>query len=147
MEEDAAEENDNFTPVEWLHFQIGAGKAVNTGAEGDATYYLGKYASAYHEAAELGTDQEKNFVLNYPPQLVVEVGETNVREDKPLLYRQRRVREVWHLENTTPNGPQVVLEAAFTNPCGDDGGVGIPASALFARLTPDILVELVEATR
>ena len=119
----------------------------NTGTEADAAYYLGDLAEWFLEIGPQGPTQANEFILRNAPQLVVEVGETHVDDEKVCLYRDRGVQELWSLDNVAPQGSPVVLKARFRN-CIDEGGVTkIPTSRLLPDITPEILVALVEAAQ
>ena len=71
---------------------------VNTGAEPDACYYLGRSADLWTGALRLGETELESFELRTPPDLVIEVERSRGDEDKPDFYRRLGVPEMWRLD-------------------------------------------------
>ena len=67
----------------------------NTGPEPDCCFYLMERAEGYLEALQREGDAADNYVLDNPPDIVVEVGVTNVDEEKQQVYRDLGVPEHW----------------------------------------------------
>lgn len=74
----------------------------NTGPEPDAAFYIGAKAAAYAAAAQ-GEDPDgacDQFVMENPPDLVVEVEATHADEHKLAAYQRLGVGEVWRTQGT-----------------------------------------------
>ena len=74
----------------------------NTGPEPDAAFYIGPKAAAYAEAAQ-GQDPDgacDQFVMENPPDLLVEVEATHADEHKMAAYQRLGVGEVWRIQGT-----------------------------------------------
>ena len=74
----------------------------NTGPEPDAAFYIGAKAAAYAEAAQ-GQHPDSacdQFVMENPPDLVVEVEATHADEHKMAAYQRLGVGEVWRTQGT-----------------------------------------------
>lgn len=69
----------------------------NTGAEPDCAFYFGEKALAYQRLIESGRSAEAGdrFVLEHPPDLVVEVEATFLDAEKLAGYQELGVPEVW----------------------------------------------------
>lgn len=78
------------------------GDPPNTGPEPDAAFYIGAKAPAYADAAQ-GPDPDgacDQFVMENPPDLVVEVESTHADEHKLAAYQRLGVAEVWRTQGT-----------------------------------------------
>ena len=78
------------------------GDPPNTGPEPDAAFYVGAKALAYAEAAQSADPDGACdlFVMENPPDLVVEVEATHADEHKLAAYRRLDVAEVWRTRGT-----------------------------------------------
>ena len=75
----------------------------NTGPEADCCFYVGERATRYLEAEASGEDTADRFVLDNPPDIVVEIGVTNVDRDKLRIYHDRGVSECWQADRDKDN--------------------------------------------
>ena len=78
------------------------GDPPNTGPEPDAAFYIGAKAPAYADAAQ-GPDPDgacDQFVMENPPDLVIEVESTHADEHKLTAYRGLGIAEVWRTQGT-----------------------------------------------
>lgn len=78
------------------------GDPPNTGPEPDAAFYIGAKAQAYAEAAQ-GPNPDSacdQFVMENPPDLVLEVEATHADEQKLAAYQRLGVAEVWRTQGT-----------------------------------------------
>ena len=70
----------------------------NTGPEADCCFYVGGRARDYLAAEAESESAADRFVLDNPPDLVVEVGVTHVDREKLAVYQDRDVPEYWQLD-------------------------------------------------
>ena len=80
------------------------------GFEPDASCYFGEKARNYFMIYRNGTDDEiKHFAATNPPDLVVEVEVTNFDADKPDIYKDIGVRELWQAKYRPEQKPEVTI--------------------------------------
>ena len=118
------------------------GDPPNTGPEPDAAFYFGAKAAAYAEAAQ-SEDPDgacDQFVMENPPDLVVEVEATHADEHKLAAYQRLGVAEVWRTEGTQSARNVRVHILQLT----DAGYSSIPVSPALGLRGPEI-AQLVNA--
>ena len=81
----------------------------HTGMEADRSYYLGSKAVAYLDALSQSVQQASEFVLEYPPDLVVEVGISFIDKSKQARYREFGVTEYWAVNQDARAGEAVAV--------------------------------------
>ncbi len=75
--------------------------------EADASFYIGATAERYYTAIRDVEDEdeaEKVFCQQNPPDLVVEIEITNQDADKPGMYADLGVREMWQINRSKRQG-------------------------------------------
>ncbi|MCY4303127.1 MAG: Uma2 family endonuclease [Aestuariivita sp.] len=104
----------------------------NVGLEADASFYIGENAHAWYNAAK--TNGEKAvlaFVIQTPPDLVIEVEVTHFDQDKPTRYARLGVPEMWRV-NARKGIENVQVE--FLNLQAQDGPIPIQESRVLEGL-------------
>ena len=105
----------------------------NTGPEPDCCFYVGDRANAYLAAEARAEGDAERFVLDNPPDIVVEVGVTNLDEQKMAVYRDRRVSEYWQVEREQADATPSVRIVSLLAPVEPQP---MPASNLLPGVTP-----------
>ena len=75
----------------------GPAEPPGTGVEAAGAFYIGESARGYHEARRNGEDAARAFVLETPPELVVEIEETAADDVKTERYTELGVTELWRV--------------------------------------------------
>ena len=70
------------------------GDPPGTGMEPDCAFYLGERARAFRAAVARGVEAVDAFIERTAPDLVVEVGITNVDANKTERYAEMEVRKL-----------------------------------------------------
>ena len=108
----------------------------NTGPEADCSFYVGDQAEAYLKAEAIGEAAADRFVLDNPPDLVVEVGVTNVDKEKTLVYQDRGVAEYWRVDRKEDDATPTVT---FLSLRGQRPPESVDASTILPRITPNLI--------
>ena len=85
----------------------------NTGPEADCCFYVGDRARHYLAAEAKSEAAADRFVLDNPPDLVVEVGVTHVDSEKLAVYQDRGVPEYWQLDRDKEGRTQEIRFVAL----------------------------------
>ena len=98
---------------------------LERGIEADLSYC---FAPARLEACEAADSRDSNDVADYPdPDLAVEIDLSPPQIDRPAIYRELRVAEIWRLRAGTVSIEQL----------GVDGNYVAAESSRFLHVTPD----------
>ncbi|MDE0408731.1 MAG: Uma2 family endonuclease [Alphaproteobacteria bacterium] len=111
----------------------------NTGAEPDASFYLGDKAERRAYARLAGEEALEAFEAATPPDLVVEVERSRGDEAKPRFYRELGVPEMWRIDIADARREVVIL-----NLQAPDGPTALSASTVLPLCTPDFVLEALE---
>ena len=109
----------------------------NTGPEPDCCFYVGTRARSYLEAEARGEADADQFVLDNPPDIVVEVGVTNVDADKFRIYQDRRVPECWQVDRQKDDPTPSALFVSLPE-------TGPPKALKASNMLPGITPQLFE---
>lgn len=114
----------------------------HTGPEPDCCFYVGDHANAYLAAEAQGEDNAEQFVLDNPPDIVVEIGVTHLDETKIDAYRDRRVSEYWEVERQQADAtPSVRIVSLAASPAPTP----MIASSLLPGVTPALFEDALRA--
>ncbi len=114
----------------------------NTGPEPDCCFYVGGHANAYLAAEKRGESEAEQFVLDNPPDIVVEVGVTHLDEQKMDAYRDRGVPEYWQVEREQGDAtPSVRIMSLSASP----EPTPMIASSLLPGVTPALVEDALRA--
>ena len=122
----------------------GRGEPPGTGMEPDCTFYVGERADGYWAAAEQGEAAADAFLVETPPDLVVEAEVTSADEGKAERYGQIGVRELWRLHGHKGSRE---LRADFFALRPDAPPRLLAVSEVLEGLTPVDVCEAVEGVR
>jgi len=111
----------------------------NTGAEPDASFYLGDKAERRAYARLAGEEALEAFEAATPPDLVVEVEHSRGDEAKLRFYRELGVPEMWRIDIADARREVVIL-----NLQAPDGPAALSASTVLPLCTPDFVLEALE---
>ena len=109
----------------------------NTGPEADCCFYVGERAKGYLAAEARGEADADRFVLDHPPDIVVEVGVTHVDADKLKIYQDRGVPEYWQVDRGKDGPTQTVRFVSLPQ-------MGAPEKLLISKMLPGVTPELFE---
>ena len=115
----------------------GPAEPRGTGVEAAGAFYVGKSARGYHDARWNGEDAAEAFVLETPPELVVEIEETAADEVKIERYTELGVTELWRVRRRavwTESDPEAEVELLALDAQGGDRGLA--HSGVLAKLGP-----------
>ena len=113
---------------------------VNTGAEPDACYYLGRKADRWVEArSRLDETALEAFEFRMPPDLAIEVERSRGDEDKPEFYRRLGVPEMWRLDISGNRREAVMLDLQ----AGDEPAQ-LASSAVLSPAGPAFVLDALE---
>ena len=107
----------------------------NTGPEADCCFYVGDRARrdlAAEAESEATTDR---FLLDDPPDLVVEVGVTHVDSEKLAVYQDRGVPECWQLDRDREGRTQDIRFVALPEARDPES---LQASGVLPGVTPSL---------
>jgi len=113
----------------------GPAEPPGTGVEAAGAFYIGESARGYHEARRNGEDAAEAFVLETPPELVVEIEETAADEVKMERYTELGVTELWRVRRRavwTESDPEAEVELLALD--AEGGGCGLAHSGVLAKL-------------
>ena len=103
---------------------------------------MGDHANAYLAAERRGESEAEQFVLDNPPDIVVEVGVTHLDEQKMEAYRDRGVPEYWQLEREQRDAtPTVRMMSLSASP----EPTPMTASSLLSGITPALVEDALRA--
>ena len=105
--------------------------------EAAGAFYIGESARGYREARRNGEDAAEAFVLETPPELVVEIEETAADDVKMERYTELGVTELWRVRRRavwTESDPEAEVELLALDAQG--GGCGLAHSGVLAKLGP-----------
>ena len=105
----------------------------NTGPEADCCFYVGDRAKGYLAAEASSEADAERFVLDNPPDIVVEVGVTHVDAHKLEVYRDRGVPEYWELDRP---GADAAPTVRFLSLASAGAPEPMDASNLLPGVTP-----------
>lgn len=113
---------------------------VNTGAEPDACYYLGRRADRWVEArGRLDETALEAFEFRMPPDLIIEVERSRGDDDKPHFYRRLGVLEMWRLDISGNKREAIMLDLL-----APDGPVERSSSAVLPPAGPVFVLDALE---
>lgn len=114
----------------------------NTGPEADCCFYVGDRAKAYLAAEASGEADAERFVLDHPPDIVVEVGVTHVDAHKLRVYQDRGVPEYWEVDRAWMDAAPTVRFISLASP-----GAPRPldASNLLPGVTPTLFQDALQS--
>ena len=114
----------------------------NTGAEADCCYFVGERARAYLEAEAIGEAEADRFVLDNPPDLVVEVGVTHLDREKTLIYQDLGVAEYWCVDRKKNDATPAVKFVSLQNQGHPEP---VDASCVLPGITPKLFEAAIRA--
>ncbi len=117
---------------------------AGTGLEPDCSFFIGAKVHAYLSALKISEAAADEFILETPPDLVVEVELTPVEAGKPDRYGQLGVSELWLL---TPNRKRRIIGAKFLALQPSEPPQSIHVSRVLPGILPEQLVQAIEGVR
>ena len=115
-----------------------------TGLEPDCSFYIGETARAFIAALEVGEAAAEEFILERPPDLVVEVELTHAEAGKPERYGQLGVSEIWLLR---ANRDRQITGAEFLALDPSEPPQIIHVSHVLPGIVPEQIVQAIKAVR
>jgi len=112
---------------------------VNTGAEPDACYYLGRTADAWIEAERQEEEALAAFEARTPPDLVIEVERSRGDDNKPAFYRRLGIPEMWRLDIAGNTREAILLDLQAAG-----GPAELSVSAVLRPAGPAFILAAVE---
>ena len=112
--------------------------------EADCCFYWGKTYEAWYAAALESADARRAFEARTPPDLVVEVERCHGDGNKPGLYREIGVPEMWRLDADRNRNPGSV---EFLDLQAEGGPAPMDASALLPLCTAALVQEAIVPAR
>lgn len=115
-----------------------------TGLEPDCSFFIGESVHRYLAALKTSESAADEFVLQTPPDLVVEVELTHAEVGKPERYGQLGVSELWLLK---PNRSRQITGMEFLALDSSEPPRAIHVSRVLPGILPRQIVQAIEGVR
>ena len=115
-----------------------------TGLEPDCSFLIGETVHRFIAALKISQAAADEFVLETPPDLVVEVELTHAEAGKPERYGQLGVSELWLLK---PNRNRQIIGAEFLALDPSEPPQSIHVSRVLPGILPEQVVQAIEGVR
>jgi len=117
---------------------------LGTGLEPDCSFLIGERVYGYIAALKHGEAAAEAFILETPPDLVVEVELTHAETGKPERYGQLGVSEIWLLN---ANAKREIVGAEFLALHPLNAPQAIQVSRVLPGIKPAQIVKAIEGVR